>query len=120
MLNVARNEDYLFIGTQILDKSALPFTPVDPDFNPVANIYHDVNGAPVVATAISGGTAVMVKQLGLTGFFGVGLPITPTTPLGRYWVRLSYEVGSVQQRELILFDVVDPGNTISKALSAVG
>jgi len=120
MLTIPRNEDYLFIGIQCLDLAALPPVPSDPDNPPTARIYRDVDGAPVVATEIAGGVAILVKQVLETGFYGTGLPITPTTPLGRYWVRITYDVGGVPQAVLVKFEVVAPGNSLLNAVSAVG
>ena len=120
MLTVPRNEAYLFVALQIRNQAALPPIPADPDTNPVGIIYRDVNGAPVLATEISGGSVTFVKQASSTGFYGIGLPITFTTPLGRYWIRVEYTVVAAPYADLIQFEVVEPGNSILEALSSIG
>jgi len=120
MLTVPRNESYLFVATQILDKSALPPVPAEPDLPPLGLIYRDVNGAPVPATEIAGGSVTFVQQATSTGFYGIGLPISATTPLGRYWMRVTFDVGGSPQAELIQFEVVEPGNSLLVALAAIG
>ena len=120
MLTVSRDEAYLFIGIQCMDKSALPPIPADPDAAPSGRIYQDISGALVLATEIAGGVVALSKQNAQLGLYGVGLPISATTPLGRYWVRITFDVGGSTQAELVLFEVVDSTNPLSKSLASIG